>query len=92
MPLLPPGETLTLTRNSKLRTVSPRQVRKRLYVSVPSALPVRQPSSTVQYSGLPSQSVRSRPLKIAPNPSGGVGSSTSSPASNSRMRMFRQRT
>lgn len=38
---------------------------KRLYLSVPSAVPVRQPSSTLQYFGLPSQPVTSRPLKMA---------------------------
>ncbi len=36
----------------------PRQVRKRLNLSVPSALPVRQPSSTDQYFGLPLPAVQ----------------------------------
>ena len=69
-PLLPAGLTLTCTRSSKFLTAPPRQVMKRLYLSVPSAVPVRHPSSTFQYLGLPSQPVRSLPLKIAVKPSG----------------------
>src|SRR5262245_56090398 len=73
MPLLPPGLTRTRTRNSKFLTVSPPQTRKRLYFSLPSAVPVRQPSSTFQSCVLPSQPLRSRPLKSASKPSGGRG-------------------
>ncbi len=51
---------------------------KRLNLSVPSALPVRHPSSTDQYFGLPSQPVRSRPLKTALKPWGGSGAVASS--------------
>src|SRR6516225_10852702 len=91
-PLLPLGETLTFTRNSKFLSVPPRQVRKRLNLSVPSALPVRQPSSTDQYFGFPSQPVRSRPLKTALNPSDGSADDTSSPGFNSRIRISLQRT
>ena len=42
----------------------------RLYFSVPSVTPVKQPSLTLQYSGDPSQPDKSLPLKIARNPSG----------------------
>ena len=67
--------TLTCTRSSKFLSVPPRQMMKRLYLSVPSVTPVRQPSLTLQYSGLPSQPVRSLPLKMATKPSGGFGGS-----------------